>query len=70
MLNITWDADNKEVHITPHYEYEKGYFDPANSNSELFRNDDLNKSEYITTQEALNTITKILYNAERMSVIH
>lgn len=53
-LNITWDADNKEVHID---KYEKGYLTPLIKFG-IISNDDLNKSEYITTQEALNTIQK------------
>lgn len=53
-LNITWDDDNKEVHID---KYEKGYLTPLIKFG-IISDDDLNQSEYITTQEALNTIQK------------
>ena len=58
-LNITWDADNKEVHID---KYEKGYLTPLIKFG-IISNDDLNKSEYITTQEALNTIKNFQHYA-------
>lgn len=51
-LNITWDSDNREVHIT---QYEKGNLTPLIKFG-IISDDDLNKSEYITTQEALSTI--------------
>lgn len=53
-LNITWDSDNREVHIT---QYKKGDLTPLIEFG-IISDDDLNKGEYITTQEALNTIQK------------
>ena len=51
-LNITWDGDNREVHIT---QYKKGDLTPLIEFG-IISDDDLNKGEYITTQEALNAI--------------
>lgn len=51
-LNITWDSDNREVHIT---QYKKGDLTPLIEFG-IISDDDLNKGEYITTQEALNAI--------------
>ena len=51
-LNITWDSDNREVHIT---QYKKGDLTPIIEFG-IISDDDLNKGEYITTQEALNAI--------------
>lgn len=48
-LNITWDGDNREVHIT---QYKKGDLTPLIEFG-IISDDDLNKGEYITTQEAL-----------------
>ena len=53
-LNITWDSDNREVHIT---QYKKGDLTPLIEFG-IISDDNLNKGEYITTQEALNTIQK------------
>ena len=53
-LNITWDGNSREVHIA---QYEKGNLTPLIKFG-IISDDDLNKSEYITTQEALNTIQK------------
>ena len=58
-LNITWDADNKEVHID---KYEKGNLTPLIKFG-IISDGDLNKSEYITTQEALNTIKNFQHYA-------
>lgn len=51
-LNITWDGNSREVHIA---QYEKGDLTPLIKFG-IISDDDLNKSEYITTQEALNAI--------------
>ena len=51
-LNITWDGNSREVHIA---QYEKGNLTPLIKFG-IISDDDLNKSEYITTQEALSTI--------------
>lgn len=58
-LNITWDSDNREVHIT---QYKKGDLTPLIEFG-IISDDDLNKGEYITTQEALNTIKNFQHYA-------
>ena len=58
-LNITWDSDNREVHIT---QYKKGDLTPIIEFG-IISDDDLNKGEYITTQEALNTIKNFQHYA-------
>ena len=58
-LNITWDGDNREVHIT---QYKKGDLTPLIEFG-IISDDDLNKGEYITTQEALNTIKNFQHYA-------
>lgn len=58
-LNITWDGDNREVHIT---QYKKGDLTPLIEFG-IISDDDLNKGEYITTQEALNAIKNFQHYA-------
>ena len=53
-LNITWDGDNREVHIT---QYKKGDLTPLIEFG-IISDDDLNKDGYITVAEALNTFSK------------
>lgn len=58
-LNITWDGNSREVHIA---QYEKGNLTPLIKFG-IISDGDLNKSEYITTQEALNTIKNFQHYA-------
>ena len=58
-LNITWDGHNREVHIA---QYKKGDLTPLIEFG-IISDDDLNKGEYITTQEALNTIKNFQHYA-------
>lgn len=53
-VNIDWDDDNKEVHITS---YKQGDFSQLIKFG-IISDDDLNKDGYITVAEALNTFSK------------
>lgn len=53
-VNIDWDYDNKEVHITS---YKQGDFSQLIKFG-IISDDDLNKDGYITVAEALNTFSK------------
>ncbi len=57
-LNITWDGNSREVHIA---QYEKGDLTPLIKFG-IISDDDLNKSEYITTQEALDMQLKLCFH--------
>lgn len=61
LCQVDWDADKYEVHITPPYEYEKDNFAPLIQCGIISEND-LDKGEYITTQEVIDMISKLCFS--------
>lgn len=61
LCQVDWDGDKYEVHITPPYEYEKDNFAPLIQCGIISEND-LTKDGYITTQEVINTISRLCFS--------
>ena len=61
LCQVDLDGDKYEVHITPPYEYEKDNFAPLIQCGIISEND-LTKDGYITTQEVINTISRLCFS--------